>query len=474
MANELSPVKNRYFYFLIAGIFLIIISRAFLSDGLFMDGMMYATMARNLAHGLGTFWEPHLTDTFFPQFINHPPLAIWLESLLFRILGDNRFVERIYSVSAIILTAYIITSIWKELGNTRRSAWLPLLFWIAMPTITWASVNNMLENTMGIFVCLSVLFCLFSFRQRKIYFAILSGMMLTLGFLTKGPVTFFPISFPVFYWISTRKINFGKAVTTTIIITTSALLFLATLYFLTPAREIFPKYLGITFSLTFNDATKSSRFYIIGMFLKEMIPTAIILALMIARGLRKGITPGILKTNISAALAFFFLGLSGVLPLMITRVQSGYYYQTSLAFFAIASALFIQPVLEDLLSRQTRSLKGIKIFSVISVLILATGIILSLAYTGTINRDRQLIRDTRIIIPQLEENSTVSILPAMAANWSIHVYFARNANISLDPDTANDHNYIIVQNNIASDDILKKYERTGPETGFISLYRKKQ
>ena len=59
---------------------------------MFMDGVLYATMAKNLANGIGTFWQSHMSEIIFPAFINHPPLAIGLESIFFRILGDSRFV----------------------------------------------------------------------------------------------------------------------------------------------------------------------------------------------------------------------------------------------------------------------------------------------------------------------------------------------------------------------------------------------
>lgn len=462
----------KYFYFLIAGVFLIVVSRAFFSDGLFMDGMMYATMAKNLSHGLGTFWGPHLTDTFFPVFINHPPLAIGLESLFFRILGDSRFVERIYSMTAIVLTAYLITSVWKNLGHKRSTAWLPLLFWIAFPTITWASVNNMLENTMGIFICLSVLFYLKSLGSGRWIFLILSGIMLTAGFLTKGPVTFFPLTFPAFYWISTRRTSFKDTIIDTLTILFSSLASLALLYIFTPAGEVFPKYLGITFNLTFNSATRDTRFYILKMFVKEIIPCLIITGGFLFLFRKKKLPADLLLKNGREALAFLFLGLSGVLPLMITRVQSGYYYMTSLAFFALSASLLVYPSIKVLSESPGFLSNGFRYFRIGSVLILAAGIILSLAYTGTINRDRQMILDTRAILPHLEENSTVSISPEMAANWSLHVYFARSKNISLDPDPEKDHEFIIVQNSTGTQVLSDRFEKVNIPTAEYHLYKK--
>ena len=65
--------------------------------GMFLDGITYASIARNLAEGRGRFWEPFYTATIYPAFHEHPPLAFWLQSLWFRALGDHLFVERAYS-----------------------------------------------------------------------------------------------------------------------------------------------------------------------------------------------------------------------------------------------------------------------------------------------------------------------------------------------------------------------------------------
>ena len=52
--------------------------------GMFVDGVTYAAIARNLAEGRGTFWSPHYTATLYSIFHEHPPLGLWLESLWFR------------------------------------------------------------------------------------------------------------------------------------------------------------------------------------------------------------------------------------------------------------------------------------------------------------------------------------------------------------------------------------------------------
>ena len=73
--------------------------------GMFVDGVTYASIARNLAAGRGSFWSPSYTATIYPQFHEHPPLGFWLQSLWFRALGDHLFVERLYAFIVAAATA---------------------------------------------------------------------------------------------------------------------------------------------------------------------------------------------------------------------------------------------------------------------------------------------------------------------------------------------------------------------------------
>jgi hypothetical protein len=70
---------EKFFYIFVAGIFLIIVSPALLADGMFVDGLIYATISKNLSAGLGSFWHLHFTDSIFPVFSTHPPLSFGLE-----------------------------------------------------------------------------------------------------------------------------------------------------------------------------------------------------------------------------------------------------------------------------------------------------------------------------------------------------------------------------------------------------------
>jgi 4-amino-4-deoxy-L-arabinose transferase-like glycosyltransferase len=122
--------------------------------GMFVDGVTYASIARNLAQGRGTFWHPSYTATIYPEFYEHPPLGFWLQSLWFRILGDHLFIERAYSVAIAAATATLVALIWRRMNaGTERSQyeWLPIALWITVPVVSWSVVGNLLETTMTLF-----------------------------------------------------------------------------------------------------------------------------------------------------------------------------------------------------------------------------------------------------------------------------------------------------------------------------------
>ncbi len=172
--------------------------------GMFVDGVTYASIARNLAEGRGTFWEPSYTATIYPRFFEHPPLGFWLQSLWFRVFGDHLFVERAYAAVAALVTAALIALIWRTLNATtseKNYGWLPVLLWIAVPIVSWAVVGNLLEVTVSVFTILAVACVVFAALSTStaaaVGWGIASGLAVIGAFLTKGPVGLFPLAAPV-------------------------------------------------------------------------------------------------------------------------------------------------------------------------------------------------------------------------------------------------------------------------------------
>lgn len=119
-------------------------------------------------------------------------MAIGLQSIFFRIFGDHLFVDRLYSLLTAIVQAILIIQLWKFIfkGQDKLSkfSWLPMLLWIIIPVVSWSYSNNMLENTMGIFDCLSVILLLrvIEFPKYRFLYTAGAGMCILFAFYLRS------------------------------------------------------------------------------------------------------------------------------------------------------------------------------------------------------------------------------------------------------------------------------------------------
>lgn len=176
-----------------------------LSSDLFLDGTTYAAISRNLSVGRGTFWAP----IYAMPFRQHPPLALWLESLPFRLVGDRPWVEFWWSVLLAAATVGALLFLWDAAhapsGPTARRLaarlrWWPVLLLGVTPLFSWCVANNLLENTLTPLALLSAglaVRALGAARPGASWgFALASGIAAFLAFLTKGPPALFVLATP--------------------------------------------------------------------------------------------------------------------------------------------------------------------------------------------------------------------------------------------------------------------------------------
>jgi hypothetical protein len=62
--------KNSFWFYIVTfSVFFLLISPTFLSQGMFFDGTIYSTIAKNFALNNWSFWIPHYTTTFNDVFL---------------------------------------------------------------------------------------------------------------------------------------------------------------------------------------------------------------------------------------------------------------------------------------------------------------------------------------------------------------------------------------------------------------------
>ncbi len=477
--NKLLQNRHTPFWLITFSIIMVLTLSVLIQDGMFMDAMLYTSVAHNLSHGIGTFWLPEFSRYNvggLPSFYEQPPLVFGIQALFFKLLGDSMYVERFYTFLTLLVAAILIVILWKSIFSDnkdyRKIAWLPLFLWIIVPVGFWSYQHNMHENTMTIFILLSILFAYKAFTRQKhsFLFMILSGIMVFAATLSKGFPGFSPIVAPFLYWLTTRKFSFKKALLYSVIITVTSLIIYGILFLFPESKKGLSMYLVERFWHRINQQpTVDNRFWILWRLFTELLPSILFVLLFMLIAKIKKIPfqiPGLFKEG----LFFILLGLSGSAPLMLTLVQKGFYFVPSLPFFGIGLAILIVPVISTFTMDINIHSKKFKLFTVLSIILFISSIGYVMAQKNNTSRDKILLHDVYLIGKEVPAHTLVSIPFEMWEDeWSLQCYLMRYYYISLDPEYSEWQQYFII-NNALSLDVPEGYKKVNINTIQYDLY----
>ena len=429
--------NNTPFWLFLIGLFLILVSKSLLTEGMFFDGVTYASISRNMAEGQGTFWNPHYTQTLYPEFRQHPPLALGMEALAFKAFGDHLWVEKAYSVLMFLLSGLLVALIWKRTTNNLRWAWLPLLFWLAMPLVSWSATNNLLENTMSDFVLLSVYLMIVSYQRNHKFWLLLAGVALFGAFLSKGFTGLFPLMFPILYCAFDPKRKWIQGPIDSLILTVVLAVFVGLMFLAFPASWNYMKeYIQLqVIGGGLHEATVNTRFFIVFNLLLQLIAPLLIVAIILIMGkIVNGDKIKVFEFPPDKAwfYVFLLLGLAGVLPIMVSVKQRDFYMLAALPFFALACGHFTLSTVNMLMLRITPSLRKWLTLGACSVVLL--GVVLNLVHIGKYGRDEALIEEVKQRIAEAEGKDIIEIPTEEYTQWAKHAYYMRYGKISLKPN----------------------------------------
>ena len=438
---------------------MVLILPKLIMDGMFMDGVLYASVSHNLSLGIGTPWflefnEYGVTDRV--TFHEHPPFIFWIQSLFFKVFGGSMYVERGYSLLTGIITAALIVKTWKLVTsqniNLQKLSWMPVLLWLTVPVVFWSYQNNVHENTMGIFTILAVIFIIKAVHlNQKIYLNIvLAGAMIFCASFGKGVPGLFPIGVVFFHWIIFRKQGFGKMVLQSIILIAIPAVVYGLLLLIPAAQEslsiyTYERLLGRIES----QPTRTYHLYIAERLFMEILPMIIVtfLALVVYK-LRK-VKPQLIKEHYQLIAFFVLVGLSASLPVMLTLVQKTFYIGPAFPYFGLAFALIIAPGMADRLARVKRSSIGFKIFTTISSLVIVTAIVATVFQYGKPSRNEEVLHDLEIIQEIIPHFSTINVHESTGnVEWDMQCYLLRYYNISMDKNQDHHREYYLMNRDL--------------------------
>lgn len=402
---------------------------------------------KNLADGFGSFWSPAFSHTIYPVFYEHPPLVFGIQSLFFKVLGDGFYVENIYSLFIIFLTLIGINILWKTIFRDKPElkgyGFIPCILWILHEPVYVFYSNNMLECSQGIFILSAVILILkglINSDKPSYLFIFLAGISLIFSFLSKGFTGLYPLITIIIYALIYKNLSWRKVVLYNGILWGSFCLIIVIYLINSSAADNINNYIDTqVIAALLGERTEHvhiSRFWIIRRLLQtSILPILLVACLSLISFYKFGAKHFFLHKK--EILFFLVLGLSGVLPMMISKKQGTYYLLTIYPYFAIVLSLILIRS-ESLLTK----LKVSKAFRIISYSLLLFSLIFSSFSINKVNkRDQTPLSDFDQLAQLIPSHSTLGCVVKINESW-IYGIFMRIHYVSF--DTLNPYDYSLL------------------------------
>lgn len=462
---------------------LVLIFSQLIQDGMFMDGLLYVCVSHNLSEGLGSFWEPNYSKTTMEVFREQPPLYFGLLAIFYKIFGSSLYVERLFGAVCLVIEFIIIRSTWLSVikrNETKKLIWLPVLFFTIIPVVFWSYANLVEETVMVIFASMAVLFARYATlshqKLNQFVWVLIAAFAIVLSTLTKGIQGSFPLVAVLVFWFFEREISLKRAILLSIVLFIFFIMIYLLMFFIDD--EI---YLSLILYLE-NRLTKAfitgvhdttdSHFYLFFRLLSELIPIFVLLVFIVILVFKIHGQFKVKSNYQKSALSFIFIGLSGTLPLMVTKEQRGFYMLTALPFFAIALALLIFPYLSLLINNWNEKSKSFSIFKITSIFLLLTSTTFTVLKFNKYKRDKELLEDIYLFLPLLPQGSIVGLNEDLFQNWNLKNYLIRYKYISSE-NADNGSKYLILSKTYYNKQFDNSYQKTKLKTNILNLYIKK-
>jgi 4-amino-4-deoxy-L-arabinose transferase-like glycosyltransferase len=443
--------------------------------GIHGDGVEYAAVARNMADGVGTFWKPYLDDTIHPVFHEHPPLVFWIQSHFFKIFGDGPYLEAFYGFFVGLIILGCMGWFWRKVRQDYQlpqvGSWWPALLIVPLPIFTYMMQINRLVST---YTILAILPALAAYRsavgnRHTILFSLLTGILIYLGFIAKGPVAFFAFAVPAAAWLTLNAKLSKAAVSTVLSLVAFATVFAATFYLFPDSEDFWRGFWKnqVAASLKSERAAGDSHWYLVERWAAEMAVPILVAGFFmpIAR-------ISFRQLRFSRPAWFFLLiALASSLPFLISMRQHNRYIFHSYPFYVLCLAFVSDQIavkLEAMLNRKPRFRIGVGVVAIV-FFAAAFG---SMLYKKDYNQKRKpFYNDIYRQNIQLPQRIAISACPeAMILNDWLFADMMRFYRISLTPKKGKEYLLIAQDSGCKVPDGYQRINR--PPTLKYILYQK--
>lgn len=367
-----------------------------LTQSMFVDGLTYATISRNMAEGDGSFWHPHYWNH---SFYGHPPLFFWLESWLFRWFGDSMYIEKSVSLLFSLSIFFSIPTLWKWTKQPEEQVWLPLLLWALSPLVVWSSLNHLLELPMTFLCIWSVGFWYRYQDNYAIKWGILSGIFILMAVFIKGPVALFPVLWP---WMNQSKWEIKSRFFLAQLIP----FMIAAVYFLLnqDAQSYIQQYIHQQLFSSIQNNQSREQFLLF--WIQIMIPWTLLILIL---SNKKEIFKQKIKTH-----PILWISLVCSIPMIISGKQHDYYLLPFLPWTAIGFSATFNPVIPK------RTIPQLGAF-IIQMLLLIT---LYFRW-GIPGKDAEILNMMHDFSTKVPNNCRIGYEGTLAEDWTLIAYGLR-------------------------------------------------
>jgi 4-amino-4-deoxy-L-arabinose transferase-like glycosyltransferase len=494
LRRENIPEQNKIMNDLHFDLWLLAISMFILSllpflvqDGMFLDGVTYAAISKNLANGAGTFWQPQLSKTIYSAFYDHPPLFFGIQSIFFKFLGAGIYTERIFSLLNALLSMAGIILIWNLFFKDSAMAkfsWVAVILWILTPVISWSYRNNMIENTVTVFTLFSCYFILYAIKRENRVWLFPGTVLILLAVLSKGACGLFPLAIVIIYPICFREFLLNKMIVYISIVFFSFLISCFLLFFFIPdAYTNISQYFmhQLLPSLTRPGYQGEFRFYILIRLLLELSPVLFVTFIILFLNRSKNILKEQIQTR--NVLFFILVGISASLPIMITLKQHGYYLVPSIPWFIIGITIIIVPYLYVWMRKISDKMERKIRFTIIMLFIFS--LIFSFSFIGksggatgfigllgkTWNQDEEKLQDVYRISKVVPSGTILSVSQDLLTDYVLISYLSRISYLSIDQNM--NHGFFLMRKKTQIKDLFppKQYKIVNLGLTYYNLYK---
>lgn len=497
---------------LFLGVLLVFLSGTFLSEGMGIPGLRNSVIAQTITEDYGDFWLPELSKKN-PDMESYLPMGYWMQAFFMRVFGNSLLGDKLYSVLIFVLCGFMIDLIWHEIGNNKRTDWIPLTFWCLTPVIPKYATSNLLEGPLTLFVLMSIYFYImalqwgtpgkkFELHRIKVFdeeqlgvdytlqrflFTLASAFCSSVAFLIKGFSGLFVVFMPVAIWLfSPNRKNIRPFLDMIVMVGCWAILAMLIAIVSPGAHMAVASYFSHNLIGGFlTESNVTSHFHIFFVLIAQMSVAVVccsVLLVMLVKNMRIGTWLRYWKhrgeefitrddtRNMRFFWIFASLGLMGVVPIMFGLKQYDFYLISVVPCFALACGCLVQAHVNHWMTKLSDV--AVIAFSVLGVAVLFLGILLNLSSISKISLDYELLTDMKSILPELQEGETVSCTHDVYEDEATVYYFYRYKKIVL--DTAENHPHMVGMYNTAEEHAqYSDYERMGIYTNTFHLYQLK-